>query len=135
MNRYQVRISVVERKPANGPAAVFGGTVPDKLMDASVSVDDVTEIRTIVDGLLFEGIPDTQREDEKHPEIQTAGGRWVFQEDPLGTPGASNVVKIEPGRFVIPDQVEVPVQHDVGDETGGDSRVIRTRPIRDNPQA
>jgi len=73
MNRYTVRISVTERKPANGPAAAFGASVPDKLLDATVTTDNLDQIRTMVDGLIFEGIPDTQREDEKEPTLVPIG--------------------------------------------------------------
>jgi hypothetical protein len=64
VNRYTVRISVLERKGANGPGGIFGQTMQDKLLDASFTTDEIESIRTQVDGLLFEGIPETQHRAE-----------------------------------------------------------------------
>jgi hypothetical protein len=64
VNRYQVRISVVEMK-AFGMSAVVGGRTPDKLLDASFTTSDLDKIRDIVDGLIFEGIPETATEEER----------------------------------------------------------------------
>jgi hypothetical protein len=78
MNEFQIRLSVIQSKPVRGPGAVFGQRMPDKLLDASFTTDNVQNIRSIVDGLLFEAIPDTQRPEEKEEDIKTAGGRWIF---------------------------------------------------------
>ncbi len=72
MNRYTVRISVTQRKRMPGLAGIAGSETPDKLLDASVTTDDLVQVRSIVDGLIFEAIPDTQRPDEKEdPETDT----------------------------------------------------------------
>jgi len=75
--RFMVRLSVIEIASANGPTAIFGNTTTDKILDASVRIGSVQDIRSVIDGLLFEGIPDTQREDEKEDPVVASGGRWV----------------------------------------------------------
>jgi hypothetical protein len=158
VNRYQVRISVVEQKPAPNPLVVMGARSPDKLLDASFTTDDIQNIRSIVDGLLFEGIPDTQREDEKEDGVP----------EPLRTlmrDGASGQLRYGNGEPKMPPTVDAdlpPVKTPIpeGEELKGGKHsgncscsacepilpgeiatiqvppsLITPRPVRDDPQA